>query len=118
MKVIIYNISQDTKKSLALLNRKSHTITIITDPLGDHTVRYANDKEVIISDEKNLSTAIRVRLISFGIKYIILRSVDQLEVQLINYDADGLKYSKIKGSDPESEAYQIITILDKWQVES
>lgn len=118
MKVIIYNINQDTKKSLALLNRKKHKITTITDPLSDHTVRFANDKDAVICDAENFSAPIIGELISFGVKYIILRSIERLVTQSVHSEYDGLKYSKIESADAESEAAQIITILDEWQAES
>ncbi|MDP9955488.1 Rossmann-fold NAD(P)-binding domain-containing protein [Epilithonimonas hungarica] len=118
MKVIIYNISQDTKKSLALLNRKKHKITIITDPLKDNNMHFSDEKDAVICDETSISPSIVGKLNSFGVKYLILRSMKQLPLQLANSEYHGLKCSKIEIDDSGSEAFQMIKILDAWQAES
>ncbi|MPS72284.1 MAG: hypothetical protein E2590_03950 [Chryseobacterium sp.] len=118
MKVIIYNISQDTKKSLALLNRKKHKITIITDPLKDNNMHFSDEKDAVICDEVSFSPSIAEKLNFFGVKYLILRSMEQLPLQLSRSEYHGLKCSKIEIDDSKSEALQMITMLDALQEES
>lgn len=118
MKAIIYNISQETKISLALLNRKRHKITIITDPLSEKNVHFSEGKDAIIGDETSFSQSMLARLNSMVVKYMILRSMESLMTQMTNFELNGSKYSMIESGDPGSEALQIITILDECQTES
>lgn len=112
MKVIIYNISQEAKKSIALLNRKKHKITIITDPLTEANIDFAIDKDVIVSNEDHFSEVIMKKILSYGVKYIILRTKEQSTDDILFTSYNGLRILKTKSGDPESEALQIITILD------
>lgn len=115
MKVIVYHISQEDKKLLALANRKKHKITIIVDPLSETTVYFAEAKDTaIIIDQENLvSNSLILKLISFGIKYFIFSFQEQVPVDVsILHDA-GLKYIIIP--DSKLAISSIIDILDTWE---
>jgi len=115
MKVIVYNISQEDKKLLALANRKKHKITIIVDPLSEATVHFAEAKDaVIIIDQENpVSNSLILKLISFGIRYFIFRFQGQAPVDLSIIQDAGLKYITIP--DSKLAISSIIEILDAWE---
>lgn len=115
MKVIVYNISQEDKKLLALANRKKHKITIIVDPLSEATVHFAEAKNaVIIIDQENpVSNSLILKLISFGIKYFIFRFQEQVPVGLSIIQDSGLKYITVP--DSKLAVSSIIGILDAWE---
>lgn len=115
MKVIVYHISQEDKKLLALANRKKHKITIIVDPLSETTVHFAEAKDTaIIIDQENLvSNSLILKLISFGIICFIFSFQEQVPVDVsILHDA-GLKYIIIL--DSKLAISSIIDILDTWE---
>lgn len=115
MKVIVYNISQEDKKLLALTNRKKHKITIIVDPLSEATVYFAEAKDaaIIIDQENPVSDSLILKLISFGIKYFIFRFQEQAPVDVSIIQDAGLKYITIP--DSKLAISSIIEILDAWE---
>ena len=115
MKVIVYHISQEDKKLLALANRKKHKITIIVDPLNEATVHFAEAKDTaIIIDQENLvSNSLIFKLISFGIRYFIFRFQEQVPVDVPIIQDAGLKYIII--TDSTLNISSIIKILDAWE---
>ncbi|MDR4951262.1 hypothetical protein REB14_03560 [Chryseobacterium sp. ES2] len=115
MKVIVYHISQEDKKLLALANRKKHKITIIINPLSEATVHFAEAKDaVIIIDQENLvSNRLIFKLISFGIRYFIFRFQEQAPVDVSIIQDTGLKYITI--TDSTLNMSSIIKILDAWE---
>ena len=117
MKVIVYNINQEEKELLALANRKIHKITIITDPLNENTVHFAEAKDavIIIHQENQLSHSFILKLISFGIPYLILKSKEEFFIDLPIIKNSGIQFHIIKCSDPRLAASLIIEILDSWE---
>lgn len=115
MKVIVYNISQEDKKLLALANRKKHKITIIVDLLNDATVHFAEAKDaaIIIDQENPVSNSLILRLISFGIKYFIFRFQEQVPMDVSTIKDAGLKYFTVP--DSKLAISSIIEILDAWE---
>jgi len=115
MKVIVYHISQEDKKLLALANRKKHKITIIVDPLSETTVHFAEAKDaVIIIDQENpVSNSLILKLISFGLKYFIFIVQEKVPVDLSIIQDAGLKYITI--TDSILNISSIIGILDAWK---
>ncbi|SIS27728.1 D-lactate dehydrogenase [Chryseobacterium joostei] len=116
MKVIVYNINQEEKELLALANRKIHKITIITDPLDENTVHFAEAKDavIIINQENQLSHSFILKLISLGIPYLILKSAEEFFIDLPIITNSGIQYKIIKCSDPKVAASLIIKTLDNW----
>ncbi|UMQ41816.1 hypothetical protein MKS83_20830 [Chryseobacterium sp. Y16C] len=117
MKVIVYNINQEEKELLALANRKTHKITIITDPLNENTVHFAEAKDVviIIHQENQLSHSFILKLISLGIQYLILKSKEEFFIDLPIIKNSGIQFHIIKCSDPRLAASLIIKTLDGWE---
>lgn len=115
MKVIVYHISQEDKKLLALANRKKHKITIIVDPLSEATVHFAEAKDtvIIIGQETTVSNSLILKLISFGIKYFIFRFQEQVPVDISIIQDSGLKYITVP--DSKLAISSIIEILDAWE---
>ncbi|CAD0218214.1 conserved protein of unknown function [Chryseobacterium sp. JV274] len=116
MKVIVYNINQEEKELLALANRKIHKITIITDPLDENTVHFAEAKDavIIINQENQLSHSFILKLISLGIPYLILKSLEEFFIDLPIIKNSAIQYKIIKCSDPKVAASLIIETLDNW----
>ncbi|EJL71616.1 hypothetical protein PMI13_02275 [Chryseobacterium populi] len=116
MKVIVYNINQKEKEILALANRKTHKITIITDPLNETTVHFAEAKDAVITinQENQLSHSFILKLISLGIPYLILKSMEEFFIDLSIIKNSGIQYKIIKCSDPRLAASLIIETLDNW----
>ncbi|MDQ0594967.1 hypothetical protein QFZ37_003336 [Chryseobacterium ginsenosidimutans] len=114
MKVIVYNISQEDKKILALANRKKHTITIIVYPLNETTVHFAEAKDAvtIIDQETPVSDSLILKLISFGVKHFIFRFQEHVLIDLSIIQDAGLKYIIIQ--DSELAISSIIEMLDAW----
>lgn len=117
MKVIVYNINQEEKELLALANRKTHKITIITDPLDENTVHFAEAKDavIIINQENQLSHSFIQKLISLGIPYLILKSAEEFFIDSSIITNSGIQYKIIKCSDPKVAASLIIKTLDNWR---
>ena len=117
MKAIVYNINQEEKKLLALANRKIHKITIITDPLNENTVHFAEAKDavIIMSQENQLSHSFILKLMSLGIQYIILRSAEEFFVDLPIIKNSGVQYNIIRCADSRMVASLIIETLDGWE---
>lgn len=115
MKIIVYNISQEDKRLLALANRKKHKITIIVYPLNEATVHFAEAKDTaIIFDQENLvSNHLILKLISFGLKYFIFRFQEQVPMDLSIIHDSGLKYINLP--DSKLAVPPIIEILDAWE---
>ncbi|MDF2931496.1 MAG: hypothetical protein K0R36_827 [Chryseobacterium sp.] len=115
MKVIVYHISQEDKKLLALANRKKHKITIIVDPLSEATVHFAEAKDtaIIIDQENPVSNNLILKLISYGIKYFIFRFQEQVPVDVSIIQDSGLKYITVP--DSKLAISSIIEILDAWE---
>lgn len=116
MKVIVYNINQEEKELLALANRKTHKITIITDPLDENTVHFAEAKDavIIINQENQLSPSFIQKLISLGIPYLMLKSAEEFFIDSPIIKNSGIQYKIIKCSDPKVAASLIIKTLDNW----
>lgn len=117
MKVIVYNINQEEKELLALVNRKIHKITIITDPLNENTVHFAEAKDavIIMHQENQLSHSFILKLISLGIPYLILKSKEEFFIDLPIIKNSGIQLRIIKCSDPRLAASLIIETLDSWE---
>ncbi|WP_052480638.1 hypothetical protein [Chryseobacterium sp. StRB126] len=117
MKVIVYNINQEEKELLALANRKTHTITIITDHLNENTVHFAKAKDavIIMSQENQLSHSFILKLISLGIQYIILRSVEEFFTDLSTIINSGIQYNIITCADSRLAVSLIIETLNGWE---
>lgn len=117
MKAIVYNINQEEKELLALANRKIHKITIITDPLNENTVYFAEAKDavIIMSQENQLSHSFILKLISLGIQYVILRSAEEFFVDLSALINSGIQYNIIACADSRLAASLIIETLDGWE---
>lgn len=116
MKVIVYYINQEEKQFLALANRKIHKITIITDPLNESTVHFAEAKDavIIMSQANQLSHRFILKLISLGIQYLILRSAEEFFINLSIIKNSGIRYHIIKCSESRMAASLIIKTLDGW----
>ena len=117
MKAIVYNINQEEKELLALANHKIHKITIITDPLNENTVHFAEAKDavIIMSQENQLSHSFILKLISLGIQYVILRSAEEFFVDLSALINLGIQYNIIACADSRLAASLIIETLDGWE---
>ncbi|WP_241489144.1 hypothetical protein [Chryseobacterium indologenes] len=116
MKVIVYNINQEEKELLALANRKIHKITIITDPLNENTVHFAEAKDavIIMGQENQLSHSFILKLISLGIQYLILRSAEEFFVDLSIIKNSGVQYNIIECTDSRLAVSLIIEALHGW----
>ncbi|MBP2614928.1 hypothetical protein [Chryseobacterium jejuense] len=117
MKVIVYNINQEEKELLALANHKTHKITIITNPLNENTVHFAEAKDavIIMSQENQLSHSFILKLISLGIQYIILRSAEKFFTDLSTIINSGIQYDIIKCADSRLAVSLIIETLNGWE---
>lgn len=117
MKVIVYNINQEEKELLALANRKTHKITIITDPLNENTIHFAEAKDavIIVHQVNQLSHIFTLKLISLRIPYLILKSKEEFFIDLSIIKKSGIQYHIIKCSDSRMAASLIIETLDRWE---
>ncbi|MGX5683517.1 hypothetical protein ACWKWW_03060 [Chryseobacterium cucumeris] len=116
MKVIAYNISQIDKQFLALANHKRHKITIISVPLDEATVYFAQAKDVVIitGDDSSVSPSIFKILISLGVRYIIAWLNDPLKDDVPGIRTDSLRWTSVRNADP-SGAWEVINIINRWQ---
>lgn len=114
MKVIIYNINQEDKKLLALANRKKHKITIITSPLDETTVYFADSKDAVIITD-HISPEIIELLSSLNIKYLLFDSDELSPAETSLIKNKGFTFIQIKNSDQKPKAFQIIDTLDEWE---
>ncbi|WP_330746237.1 hypothetical protein [Chryseobacterium sp. CP-77] len=116
MKVIAYNISQIDKQFLALANHKRHKITIISVPLDEATVYFAQAKDVVIitDDDCSVSPSIFKILISLGVRYIIAWLNDPLKDDVPGIRNDSLRWTSVRNADP-SGAWEVINIINSWQ---
>lgn len=113
MNVIVYNIDQKDKESLAVANGKRHKLTIIGYEINKKTIHFARLKDVVIivSEKSILPSFIFQKLISFEIKYIILWSRESVSYYIIGKSND-VKTIHQKITDSESAISMIIKILD------
>lgn len=116
MKVIAYNISQIDKEFLALANHKRHKMTIISVPLDEATVYFAQAKDVVIitGDACSVSPSIFEILISLGVRYIIAWLNDPLKDDVPGIQNDSLRWTSVRNADP-SGAWEVINIINRWQ---
>lgn len=116
MKVIVYHINQIDKQFLALANHKRHKLTIISVPLDETTVYFAQAKDVVIitGDDCSVSSAILKKLISLGVRYMIAWLKDSFTGDLPEIKDDSLEWISVRNADP-SDAYEVIDIINRWQ---
>lgn len=116
MKVIAYNTSQIDKQFLALANHKRHKITIISVPLDEATVYFAEAKDVVIinGNDCSVSSVILKILISLGVRYIIAWFKDPFKDDVPEIRNDRLRWVSVRNADP-SDAYEVIDIINRWQ---
>src|SRR5690606_37060421 len=75
MRVVVYNIQDFEKETLAKANAKVHDLTLISNPLNLETLRYAVGKEVVIISHKDiLDREILEALHNINVNKIITRS--------------------------------------------
>lgn len=116
MKVIAYNTGQIDKQFLALANHKRHKITIISVPLDEATVYFAEAKDVVIINgtDCSVSSVILKILISLGVRYIIAWLKDPFKDDVPEIRNDRLRWASVRNADP-SDAYEVIDIINRWQ---
>ncbi|MBD1430757.1 MULTISPECIES: lactate dehydrogenase [Sphingobacterium] len=117
MRVVVYNIQEFEKQTLAKANAKVHDLTLISNPLNLDTIRYAEGKEVVIvSENDNLEKTILDALKRIGVKKIITRSVSLNHIDLAYAGHLGLHVANTPAEDdsPKSIAMQTIQNLNSW----
>lgn len=116
MKVIVYNMSQEDKENLALINHKKHKITAIKDSLTELNADFAHHKDavIIISRDYCVSAFLIQKLQLIGIKLIISWCLQDLIVDGSMSNDSDFEYIKIKTTDSKAAAARTIEILDQW----
>lgn len=109
MKAIAYNIKPAEKDRLAIANQKKHVITLISNALEINTVNYVAGKDaVIVSGADQVSADILEKLAAIRVKYLISRSVNLENIDLVAANNVGIT---VANAAPET-ASQLITHLD------
>jgi D-lactate dehydrogenase len=127
MKAVAYSIQSFEKEFLAKANFKKHDITLISNYLSLSTVMYAEGKEaVIVYCEDVLSEEILIRLLSYGVSYIIMLSenavinkgegskISGLQIAFLSGHTDAM--AKFTTATLKRKAAYIIDTLDRWQM--
>lgn len=113
MKAIAYNIKPAEKERLAIANQKKHAITLISNALEINTVNYVAGKDaVIVSGADQVSADILEKLAAMRVKYLISRSVNLENIDLVAANNVGIT---VANAVPET-ASQLITHLDLFQL--
>lgn len=117
MRVVVYNIQDFEKETLAKANAKVHDLTLISNPLNLETLRYAVGKEVVIISHKDiLDREILDALHNINVNKIITRSSTMHHIDM-DY-AKKLKFHVANTPDSdtslESVAQQTIKNLTLW----
>lgn len=117
MRVVVYNIQEFEKQTLAKANAKVHDLTLISNPLNLATIRYAVGKEVVIvSAQDNLDHTLLDALYKIGVKKIITRSHTVDHIDLLHAGKLGLHVANTpsKNNSAKSIAIQTINNLNNW----
>ena len=97
MKAVAYSIKLFEKEFLAKANKKKHDITLISNPLSFDTANYSQGKEVaIVFTNDDLSAHVIEKLASYGIKYILTRTVETDHIDLLAANKFGIQVVHIK----------------------
>lgn len=126
MRVVAYSIKSAEKEPLAIANRKKHEITLISNPLSEETVLYAEGKDaVIVFTDDKVSASVIDKLADMGVKYIATRSTDTHHIEALAAGRRGIKIANVPSSAlnslnlsdlPLALAEETIKNLDKWQM--
>lgn len=119
MKVVVYNTKPSEKESLALANRKTHNLTLISNALTEKTLEFARGKDVVVvSKNDKLSGDLLMQLFNAGITKIITRSKSMNHIDLQVADCLNMRIINTalidKKETIESIAEQTIKNLNFW----
>lgn len=111
MKAVAYSIKLFEKEFLAKANKKKHDITLISNPLSFDTANYSQGKEVaIVFTNDDLSAPVIERLASYGIKYILTRSLETDHIDLIAANKFSLQVEHIKSYSAQAIAEHAVAL--------
>jgi len=96
MKAVAYSIKPFEKEFLAKANQKKHEITLISNALSFDTASFAERKDaVIVFTNDDLSGKVIDRLASYGVKYILTRSVGTDHIDKKTAAKHGIKVANV-----------------------
>jgi lactate dehydrogenase-like 2-hydroxyacid dehydrogenase len=126
MKAVAYSIKSFEKEYLAKANHKKHDITLISNPLSNDTVSYAEGKDaVVVYNNDDLSAPVIQKLAALGIKFILTRTSETDNIDKAAAARFGIKISNIPllaSNEDATEAVlqqiadRTINSLDMWQL--
>jgi len=111
MKVVAYSIQAFEKEFLIKANQKKHDITLISNPLTQETVGFAEGKDaVVVFTNDDVSQGIIEKLAGFGVRFIATRSVGTDHIDKPAAAAHGLKVANVPMYSPEAIAEHTVAL--------
>ncbi|MVN90591.1 2-hydroxyacid dehydrogenase [Mucilaginibacter aquatilis] len=111
MKVVAYSIKSFEKEFLAKANQKKHDITLISNPLGLETTRYAEGKDaVVVFTNDDVSRPVIEQLAALGIKFIATRSTGTDHIDKQAAAQYGIKLANVPHYSPQAIAEHTVAL--------